>query len=184
MIAKNKKHLIMKKIFIIGLFLILSSVASAQVKKGDYIQDMNLQKFVGTWQWTAEQDTFTIIFEKEKVFFEDPGTHMDMILGWYKYVINGDTIDNSLNLVGSSLEKSNLSGTSDEDNPYKLNLTFRDPRGDEILRAKGLFQIDSKNSDEAILKLHSNSGVLVGESRPPNKTDIPIPSTWKMKRIE
>ncbi|MCO6175417.1 hypothetical protein NHF50_10220 [Flavobacterium sp. NRK F10] len=68
--------------------------------QGTYIKDTfnEMDKFVGTWQYTQGTDTLTIVLQK-KIHIYNGEYYEDFLNGGYRYVSNGVEIVNTLSLL-------------------------------------------------------------------------------------
>lgn len=112
------------KNIIITLALILSVSCKAQILSletkvkdipvGAYVKDLNneMDKYVGTWQWTNGNDVLTIVLQKKNNIY-DGEYYEDLLVGEYSYASNGVEIVNTLSsfndftIIG---RKHNISG--------------------------------------------------------------------------
>ncbi len=58
-----------------------------------------MDKFVGTWRWVSGTDTVLIVLQRQNTFIK-PGINLQALVGWHKYVQNGQTVQSSLQYVG------------------------------------------------------------------------------------
>ncbi len=70
---------------------------------GSYFKDYDneMDKFVGTWQYAIGNESLTIVLQKKtmvpyKELFED------LLVGEYKYILNGSTVVNTIHLLNNS----------------------------------------------------------------------------------
>lgn len=174
-----------RTILICLLFLITTTITYGQeIKKGVYIQDSGLAKFEGTWVGTKGKDTLFIKFTERKVHFEGPDVYVDLILGWHSYTSKNRVIVDKLHQFGEGKDTATLRGGSNSSNPDILNLTFNDPNRESILRAN--FKI---NSSKGILKFEKPANFnwltfFKGKKESLEAGVLPIPSTWKMNKVE
>lgn len=114
-----------KTIFILIVFCSLYS--SAQLPPhppGSYIINTNIDKFVGTWISISGTDTLTIVLHKEKIFFPNPLSYdQDMLIGWHRYVKNGQLIESSLQYVGDSYSNGHFTLFGTSENSTKVRFT-------------------------------------------------------------
>jgi hypothetical protein len=76
---------------------------------GSYIKDPALDPYVGTWVYNSGNTTFTIVLQKQKVYYPAPlNYHMDNLVGWHKLVVNGVTVEDDLQDAGQPLSISNV----------------------------------------------------------------------------
>ena len=96
----------MKNIQLIVISIVMTLSVKAQnlcpYPNGTYATKPELNQFVGTWKSISGTDTVTIVFQKQKVHFQDDlcTYDSDEMLGWHKYVKNGVVIENNLQYVG------------------------------------------------------------------------------------
>lgn len=79
---------------------ITSDYQSEDIVNGCYLKDVDnsFAPFLGTWRWTNNTDTLTIVIEKIEMVYNDLGEkYADELVGKYKYVENGVEIINTLN---------------------------------------------------------------------------------------
>lgn len=77
--------------------LFIFSCSRAQIPQaGQYYQNSDIDKFVGTWKWQSGSDIVILKLKKVKVYNEKPGFHHDMLRGSHSYVQNGVTIESTL----------------------------------------------------------------------------------------
>jgi hypothetical protein len=141
----------MKKYIILFLLSVVTLNLSAQWKTypklGEYIQDSNLDKFVGKWQGTKNDTTFTIVFMIEKHIKARGGFYYDALVGWHEVKVNGKVIESSLGKVGDMSLGSRTCGVGMVNQVYGVNFRFKD-----ITRKKSdqaTFLIDSTNTNKA-----------------------------------
>ena len=90
----------MKSLFLISILIVSCSFVTAQPPApGSNIINNNINKFEGTWQWVNGTDTVVIKLKKINTSFETYTE--DVLMGVHKYVLNGVTIENSLNRFDS-----------------------------------------------------------------------------------
>ena len=66
-----------------------------------------LNKFVGTWQWTSGYDTVTVVLEKQTSQFVN-GDSREVLVGWHKYVKNGVPVESSIQHTGKSINADSI----------------------------------------------------------------------------
>lgn len=89
---KNIKYL--SVVFLIGFILQISS-AQSQWTPGSYKTNSNIDKFVGTWQWTSGSDVLTIKFVKIK-YLNPSDYYEDLLFGCHEYIQNGTVVESSM----------------------------------------------------------------------------------------
>ena len=129
------------KLLIAAIALLLNCSAFAQEtplqlpkdypKPGGYGKNVNLQKFVGKWQWQSGDTVFVIAFEKSIRTVKTggyKGYRYDAIIGWHEFRVGEKVIESSLKFEGDKLEEGTytiLGGLIQDVN--KLTVTsFRD----------------------------------------------------------
>ena len=93
----------MRKIFIVVLHVVGFVEMKAQITpySGAHIQYNELNKFVGTWQWTSGADTLVIKLYKQEIYMKPPANFFfEEIVGWHKYVKNGIIQETFLQYAG------------------------------------------------------------------------------------
>jgi hypothetical protein len=111
------KYIKMKKVFILIILLSLISLRlSARFPEpGEYKQNPEIGKYVGTWEWANGTDTIRIIIKKMKLQTDIPNRdgqriiyYRDFAVGWHIYIKNGVVVE-------SIMDKANMQfATSDE----------------------------------------------------------------------
>lgn len=157
-----------------------------------YYKDLNndLDKFVGTWKWQEDGQIFTITFEK-KTHVNNPTFNQfeDMIIGEYKYEVNGQETLNYLprlqnpNIVGNQhyisgnliFNKNNLPKCN-ECSPFekRLRVSFRDPEREYIPCALILRHQTINGVEQLTADLIGASSYTVLEENLPNETRVPF----------
>ncbi|MEX2349795.1 MAG: DUF6705 family protein, partial [Flavobacteriaceae bacterium] len=101
-----------------------------------YKKDLNneLNKFEGTWKYTNGNTSFTMVLEKKLKVNILGKYYKDKIVGWYKYIENGQVIINTL-LDTNNFRIVHSSRMSDDGK--RLILFFNDPT-----RPKVSYQVD------------------------------------------
>lgn len=85
-----------KQIIILFVSLVICSQSFAQ-----FSPDPDINKFIGTWKWGNGQDSVIMVFQKQVVNYTST-ISAERIIGWHKYVKNGQVLENSLPYVGSN----------------------------------------------------------------------------------
>lgn len=119
----------MKNIFILFTILIIYNCKAQQIvplfnsgeflysnNSGKYYKDVDndFDKFVGTWKWTENNSSFTIILKKiTNMYDEEANFYEDFLMGEYQYIENG-------------IEKVNTLADINDDSidPYYHKITF------------------------------------------------------------
>lgn len=171
----------MKKMYSTILLIACASFLFAQTpKKGEYRRDDKLDKFIGTWEGSNENEILKIILKREKIYVKGMDFYMDVAIGWHEFIRDGKIIESSFDFVNNGYDKETtiLGGSDDE---TKLRITvFRD-----LTRKRNsggeLKLIDNNNG---ILSLWFNEQVLINKKSVITKEAIPTPSEWIMKKID
>lgn len=141
----TKKYRTMKSKIILTqiLFTLVIIVANAQnpilpitterhnILDGAYIKDTNndLDKFVGTWQYSQGNDEFTVEIQKIEMYTNDQINYFkDILVGKFKYIQNGVVIADYINSIDNQISGSILSF----DNLNKAHLYLNDPQRKRI----------------------------------------------------
>lgn len=103
----------MKKIIFLILVFICAKNSYTQIR-----YNPELDKFVGTWKWMSGTDTVIVILEKQ-VQNMPTKNNLELIVGWHKYVKNGQVVESSLQHAGL-----NING-EDSYNGSDLRITLR-----------------------------------------------------------
>lgn len=90
----------MKKVFFLLAILI-------SVKSFSQITNNELDKFIGTWKWTSGNDTVIIVLQKQVTNLPN-GTSNEILVGWHKYIENGQLIQSSLQYIGQDINNENI----------------------------------------------------------------------------
>lgn len=67
-----------------------------------------LDKFVGTWRWTSGNDTVIIVLQKQVTNLPTGTSSNEILVGWHKYVENGQLIQSSLQYIGQDINNENI----------------------------------------------------------------------------
>lgn len=86
------------KYLITILFLIICTTTNAQVQT-----DTAANKFAGTWRWTSGTDTVIIVLEKQVYTIPFTGASIERLVGWHRYIKNGQVVESSLQYVGRDI---------------------------------------------------------------------------------
>ncbi len=89
----------MKSLFV-SFFILLSSCCT-QIRgqipaPGANITHPSLDNFVGTWVWTNGTNSLVVQFKKVNYYYSNLDYHEDVILGCYKYIKEGELIEDNL----------------------------------------------------------------------------------------
>lgn len=109
-------------------FLFIMFQANGQEFPEDNSHTINndINKFVGTWKWTNQDKSFTIILKKETILYP-MGTNItvDNLIGFHKYTVNNVIIENSTEYSNTSYwdRKTTIFGKT-RDNPNKVMGSF------------------------------------------------------------
>nr|WP_314494121.1 DUF6705 family protein [uncultured Chryseobacterium sp.] len=112
---------IVKICFVILICLISINCKSQQwdITPGSNNLNNNINKFIGTWNWSEGGKSFQLILKKESIKLPMTGNvRGEMLYGFHKYVDNNAVIENSTQFAGTTYldKKSTVLGSS-YDNP-------------------------------------------------------------------
>jgi hypothetical protein len=144
-------------------WIILTGFTANAQQPGNYIINNDINKFIGTWQWTQGADTLKVTFVKVKVFYSPPANfHADRILGWHTYIKNGTQIESSFQLISSTPTVATttvLGGTIDDANELSFNI--QDLSKGKLEHVN--FKLQPGSLTVAEWKLKNNEGVRYGD---------------------
>ncbi len=162
-----------------------------QILQGAYFKDTlnDMDKFVGTWQYSNGVDLLTIIIQKKTNVYN--GKHYeDLLIGEYSYVNNGIEVVNTLpllndntiigrehNISGRHLILNNIYITCNDcgTNEKRFMLNFHDPERNYLSLSLVLRYL-TPNIGEPIkmtATLISNGGGIIPEENSPTNPRIP-----------
>lgn len=95
------------KHFITTVILFVSFSSYSQVQT-----DPEADKFVGTWKWTSGNDTVIIVLEKQVYTIPFTGASSEALVGWHKYVKNGQLVQSSLQYIGQNVNTDRTNNNS------------------------------------------------------------------------
>lgn len=161
-----------KKLILIIITTILSISIFAQVQT-----DPNLDLFVGTWRWTSGNDTVILVLQKQVNGTTPQSGLTEMIVGWQKYVKNGQLVVSNLQEVGTNATNSFLTQdgkrhfVGGSNGPNKLLLFGVDLLIDksEDLR----FNLLSGSTTQAEWKLSNGRGLYTGAAGTESQITLP-----------
>jgi hypothetical protein len=91
------------------LLMTVCLLTSTGVFSQKYVPEPELDKFVGTWEWTSANEKFQLIITKQKVYLDIQGLkeyyYTDVPVAYHSYTKNGD-------VVSSSIDKMNITATA------------------------------------------------------------------------
>lgn len=90
-----------KLIFLILVCLLYLNCVAQFPNAGDNVKNDNVDKFIGTWLWHNGNDSLLFIFKKENVYVKGFDIHMDVLIGFHKFVKNGVVIENSTEYINT-----------------------------------------------------------------------------------
>lgn len=159
--------------------------------EGTHFKDLdnNLSDFVGTWRWQSNDSIVTITFQKwEDIFFEDTNQYEDMLVGAYKFAVNGLVIqdylaqlnDNSIyiyehNIAGNTiLHKGQYPKCDDCDiNQRRVSVYFTDPLYEYLNSAMVLRHKIEDEVEKIDVIFYSFSGSVIPNIDSPSDNRIP-----------
>lgn len=128
------------------------------------IMKPELDKFVGTWQYTQGTDTFTIILKKISYHFSNPtNTIEEILIGWHKYIKNGQLVENTFNkmIVPYTMDSSSIKlGYVDSDNYNYAIFALIDSIKNKYGWVK--FKMLQSSFTQATWKLQDSPGTYIG----------------------
>lgn len=114
--------LIAKILVMVCLLSLSNFVCKAQsFETRQHVYDTYSDKFIGTWLWSSQNNSFKLILKKEHADFE-PTTKikasLDVIIGFHQFIKEGKVIETSLNFATTSFNdnKSTLLGSTKNTN--------------------------------------------------------------------
>ena len=153
-------------------------IAIAAQNSGDYIQDNNINKFIGNWLWKSGNSSLLLTLEKaERVkLVSTVNVQLDILYGYHKYIKNDSVVENSLedSDTGYDAKKHTLLGSSDKKNSNLLTGSFIHTSKNKSIR----FEIEYIDSTHIkLIKLENYEGVRVDvPGKPPYDSTISLPS--------
>ncbi len=170
----------MKKISLIicTLLIIVTMNCKAQIPQdGDNILNNHINKFVGTWNWSAGGKSLQLVLKKENV--KQPfgnNIYADVIIGFHKYMDNGSTIENSTQYSSETFSmqgNSTIYGSTENNNPNKLSGGMTHKSKNKSIN----FEIEYIDANHIkIVKLKNRSGMKVTvPGQPPYDWSISLP---------
>jgi hypothetical protein len=154
------------KLILIILLSVLTQTSNAQVQVP---VNNHLNKFIGTWRWTAGQDTFEITLHKQiyRPFLTYPFAG-EAIVGWHKYVKNGQLIQSSFQYIGRDINidyninnldlKTTIHGFDRFANKNSLYF-LRFWNLSEHQNYEANFTINSGSTTQGVLKITNRTGI-------------------------
>lgn len=151
----------MKKIFFTTILTILAMACKAQTvpldasyweyPEGTYIKDTfnEMDKFVGTWQYTEGTNTLVIVLQK-KTHIYNGEYYEDFLVGEYRYVSNGVEIVNTLPLLNSTI---NINGDNNNIQGKMIIPNNMFPSCDDCVDSERRFQLGFYDPDRKYLSL-------------------------------
>ncbi|QDP86248.1 hypothetical protein FNJ88_12070 [Chryseobacterium sp. SNU WT5] len=100
---------------------------SKDFANGDNYLNNNLDKFVGTWKWSNNDDLFILIFKKENIKLPiDNDVRADALIGFHKLVKNGITIEDNTQFIYTNYNenKGSLFTFGEEEKPNLIDPTI------------------------------------------------------------
>lgn len=175
----------MKKVFLMIMLAIISFGASAQAtfdpKPGEYFANNDIDKFVGTWQYSVTTNgkttSFTIELQKIKYYFPNIGYYMDLLVGAHSNIINGIVNQSSIPLdVQNKLEYRTITGGAYLNEKNKVRLYIFDSNRNKDGEATLTMVTGKTNEANWVLKgLEGPNGNLPG---------FALPTSVLMKKIK
>jgi len=194
----------MKRFFLVILIVLSASYCNAQnpedvleidaqfLAEGMYVKDFNneLDKFTGTWTFSNDSTSFTIVLQKQEQAFKG-----DYLIGEYAYIKNGVTVINTIPLLHNTdpnLER-NIGGRHIEidqdlqcedcsENERRISLNFSDPERDYLSTSLILRYLPNESNTEKITAtIYTVSTVILPYKGAPTSTRVPY-GTYLMEK--
>lgn len=143
---------------------------------GDNITNNNLDKFVGTWNWSGNGKSFQLILKKENVLLPmGNNIKADMLYGFHKYTQNNIVVENSTQYSNTSYtsKKHTVSGMGDHNIPNKIGGGITHISKNKSIR----YEIDYLDSTHIkLIKLENSPGIKLNVSgQIPYDSSISLP---------
>lgn len=172
----------MKRIFkltfilITSLFIFECKAQNDLPQDGDNILNNNINKFVGTWNWSENGKSLQIILKKENVKLRvGMNLRADVLIGFHKYIENGVEIENSTQYSNTNYidNKSTIFGGAGKNETNTINGGIR-----HITKNKSIkFEIEYIDSTHIkLVELKDYPGLRVNvPGKPPYDWSISLP---------
>jgi hypothetical protein len=186
----------MKQLFLIMVFMLGSSCKGqspvypiqgngARSEEGAYYKDVDnvFNKFDGTWKYQNGNTSLTITLQKKVLYYDsEDGNYLDMLIGEYKYIENGNVVVNTLpKLMQTNLEpyQNNIAGMLiiDRNLPVdsrRVELCFKDPEREYLNRSIRIKHIaaDGSSPEKIEIQWIGSMSITPNENSP---TEIRVP---------
>lgn len=171
----------MKNILIVILSIIITSLTmncNAQIPQdGDNILNSNLNKFVGTWNWSSGGKSLQLVLKKENVKLPfGNNIYADRIIGFHKYIDNGAAIENSTQYSSEAFSmqgNSTIYGSTENGNSNKLSGSMTHKSKNKSVN----FEIEYIDATHLkLVKLENREGMKINlPGQPPYDWSISLP---------
>lgn len=120
---------IIKTTLILITILIFSNCKSqtSLPQDGDNLLNDNINKFIGTWNWSSGGSSLQLVFKKENILLPvGNNVRTDILYGFHKYIQNNINIEDSTQFINTSYQdkKSTFFAIGAENFPNKLKGTM------------------------------------------------------------
>ncbi|MEQ9232412.1 MAG: hypothetical protein RIF46_17150 [Cyclobacteriaceae bacterium] len=124
-------------------------------KEGVYVTDEDLDRFIGTWEWSQNQDTYRIYLEKRtKKHLQVFNAYMDQVEGLHTLIVGGVILENSTNWTYPSITGGGTGGGAhhlgfrfhdiSKDKHSSATLELLDPTGRVRVGSQARFQVSDR----------------------------------------
>lgn len=145
-------------------------------KAGDNIKDGNLDKFIGTWIWHNDSDSLILTFKKENIYMDRADIHMDVLIGFHKFVKNNVVIENSTEHISSWYNDgySTLFGGTDRISINKLDVYIKHTSKNKSVNA--VIQYIESNQIKIVSIVNPEGVFITSHGEAPRDFSISLPS--------
>ncbi|MGV7105577.1 DUF6705 family protein [Flavobacterium sp. U410] len=191
----------MKNIFLLLICVVFVISCKAQtvslttpryeVFQGAYFKDLDneMDKYIGTWQYTHGTDTLTIVLQK-KTHIYNGKYYEDLLIGEYRFASNGIEIVNTLSLLSNTTiigREHNISGrfiqpynmypicNDCNSNEKRFMLNFHDPERNYLSLSLVLRYLPQSfgTPEKMTATLFDNDSVMLPDENSPTVPRVP-----------
>jgi hypothetical protein len=161
---------------LIPIFIVIFSFANAQsMQPGGNSANPNLDKFVGTWKWESNGDSFKMILNKINTQMPVNIVYTaDQLYGVHEYKVNNSIVETSLNNINiaHNLKKYTLSSFGGLPDPHKIILGIS-----HISKNKGVNAVVEwlDATHIKIVSIENYQGVKMSTPNNPYHSEITLP---------
>ncbi|MNE33440.1 hypothetical protein D3C80_1271100 [compost metagenome] len=159
-----------KKLTVLSTLLFISGRILSQdlPKESAYLQDSNLDKFVGTWEYNSKLDSTLIIIElhRVKLLMSDAGFYYDTIIGVHTYIKRGVTMETSAPF--NSTNNYNAATIMAIDKPFGTNQLKIKTSLKDITKKKRIvayLEIQPDNPNALLLSFQDVDGIRINQEK-------------------